>query len=68
MNVGWDGDRRVHGCVMHLDIKDGKIWVQHNSTDLHIAHELANIGIPKQDIILGFQAPYVREYTGFGVA
>ncbi|NJK52724.1 MAG: XisI protein [Leptolyngbyaceae cyanobacterium SU_3_3] len=68
MNVGWDGDRRVHSCVVHLDIKDGKIWVQHNATELHIAQELAAMGIPKQDIVLGFQVPYVREYTEFGVA
>lgn len=68
MNVGWDGNRRVHGCTLHLDIKDGKIWVQHNSTEVRIAHELAAMGIPKEDIVLGFQAPYVREYTGFGVA
>jgi hypothetical protein len=26
------------------------------------------MGVAKDDIILGFQAPYVREYTGFGVA
>jgi len=26
------------------------------------------MGVPKEDIVLGFQAPYVREYTGFGVA
>ncbi|MBD2777852.1 XisI protein [Iningainema tapete] len=68
MNVGWDGNRRVHGCVLHLDIKDGKIWVQQNTTELRIAHELAAMSIPKEDIVLGFQAPYVREYTGFGVA
>jgi XisI protein len=68
MNVGWDGDRRVHGCTLHLDIKNGKIWVQQNTTELRIAHELAAMGIPKEDIVLGFQAPYVREYTGFGVA
>lgn len=68
VDVGWDGDRRVHGCIIHLDIKGGKIWVQHNSTELQIAHKLAAMGIPKEDIILGFQAPYVREYTGFGVA
>ncbi|MBD2678580.1 XisI protein [Nostoc paludosum FACHB-159] len=68
MNVGWDGDRRVHGCVLHLDIKDGKIWIQHNTIELQIAQELAAMGIPKQDIVLGFQAPYVREYTRFGVA
>jgi hypothetical protein len=26
------------------------------------------MGVAKDDIILGFQATYVREYTGFGVA
>jgi hypothetical protein len=68
MDVGWDGHRRVHGCVLHLDIKDGKIWLQHNTTEMRIAHELVALGIPKEDIVLGFQAPYAREYTGFGVA
>lgn len=68
MDVGWDGYRRVHGCVLHLDIKDGKIWVQHNATELRIAHELVAMGVDKDDIILGFQAPYAREFTGFGVA
>jgi XisI protein len=68
MNVGWDGHRRVHGCVLHLDIKDGNIWVQQNMTEMRIAHELVAMGVPKEDIILGFQAVYVREYTGFGVA
>ena len=68
MDVGWDGHRRVHGCVLHLDIQDGKIWVQQNTTEMHVAHELVAMGVAKEDIILGFQAPYMREYTGFGVA
>lgn len=68
VNVGWDKHRRVHGCVLHLDIQDGKVWLQHNTTERHIAHELLAMGIPKEDIVLGFQIPYVREYTGFGVA
>jgi hypothetical protein len=68
VNVGWDGHRRVYGCVLHLDIKDGKVWVQQNMTEMQVAHELMELGVPKKDIILGFQAPYVREYTGFGVA
>lgn len=68
MDVGWDGYRRVHGCVLHLDIREGKVWVQHNATEMRIAHELVAMGVPKEDIILGFQAPYVREYTEFGVA
>jgi XisI protein len=68
MNVGWDGNRRVHGCVLHLDIKDGKVWVQQNMTEMPIAQELMALGVAREDIVLGFQAAYVREYTGFGVA
>jgi hypothetical protein len=68
VNVGWDGHRRVYGCVLHLDIKDGKIWVQQNMTEMRIAHKLVAMGVQKEDIVLGFQAAYVREYTGFGVA
>lgn len=25
MHVGWRGDRWVHSCTVHVDIKDGKI-------------------------------------------
>jgi hypothetical protein len=67
MNVGWDGNRRVHGCVLHLDIKDGKVWVQQNMTEMSIAQELMALGVAREDIVLGFQAEYMREYTGFGV-
>jgi XisI protein len=67
MNVGWDGHRRVHGCVLHLDIKDGKVWVQQNMTEIPIAQELMALGVAKEDIVLGFQAEYMREYTGFGM-
>ncbi len=68
MSVGWDGYRRVHGCVLHLDIRDGKIWIQHNGTEWHIGEALVALGVPREEIILGFQAPYLREYTNFGVA
>ena len=63
--VGWDGYEWVHGCILHFDIKEGKIWVQHNGTEIGIAEELMNLGVPKEDIVLGFQAPYKRKYTGF---
>lgn len=68
VNVGWKGNRRVHGCVLHLNIKDGKIWVEHNTTEMRVGHELVAMGVAKEDIILGFPAPYARQYTGFGVA
>lgn len=67
MNVGWDGHRRVYGCVLHLDIKQGKISIEQNMTEMRIAQELVERGVPKDDIVLGFQAPQMREYTGYGV-
>ncbi|AFZ12041.1 XisI protein [Crinalium epipsammum PCC 9333] len=67
MNVGWDGHRRVYGCVLHLDIKEGKIWIEQNMTEMRVAQELVEQGVPQDDIILGFQAPQMREYTGYGV-
>ncbi|MEZ4527640.1 MAG: XisI protein [Desulfobacterales bacterium] len=63
--VGWEGYDWIHGCILHLDIRNGKIWIQHNGTELSIADELVAMGVPKQDIVLGFQAPYKRKYTGF---
>ncbi|NES74223.1 MAG: XisI protein [Okeania sp. SIO2D1] len=67
MNVGWDGYRRVYGCILHLDIKDEKIWIEQNMTEKRIAQELVDLGVRKEDIVLGFQAPEMRQYTEYGV-
>lgn len=37
IDLGWDQHRRIYNCVMHLDIKDGKIWIERNQTDKVIA-------------------------------
>ncbi len=67
MEFGWQGIRRVHGSIVHLDIQNGKIWIQHNGTDRLIADQLVEAGVPKEDIVLGFHPAHVRQYTGFGV-
>lgn len=67
VRLGWQGKTRVYGCSIHLDIKDGKIWIQHNATDVDIAEELVSNGVPREDIVLGFQPPYLREYTDYAV-
>jgi len=65
--TGWDKHERVHGCAIHVDIKDGKIWIQDNRTEFDIAQELVALGVPKQDIVLAFHAPDRRPLTGFAV-
>ncbi|MDP5337252.1 MAG: XisI protein [Nodularia sp. (in: cyanobacteria)] len=67
MNVGWDGEKRIHGMMLHIDIKDGKIWIQHNGTERRIAQDLLDLGVPKQDIVLAFHSPTRRKYTDFAV-
>lgn len=67
LSMGWDGPGFVHSCLMHLSIRNGKIWLMQNWTDWLIASELVKLGVPKMDIVLGFYAPEVREDTEYAV-
>ncbi len=66
--MGWKEHQRIYNCVIHLEIREQKIWIQRNQTDRPIADVLISMGVAKEDIILGLQPPYIREYTGLGVA
>ena len=68
MNVGWEHLTRIYQTIIHIDIKDGKIWLQQNLTEQNPAEELVAMGVPREDIILGLQPPYKRPYTDYGVA
>ncbi|NEQ76331.1 MAG: XisI protein [Okeania sp. SIO2C9] len=63
-HVGWCGERRVFGCVIHVEIRSGKIWIQRDGTEAGIANELIAAGVPKSDIVLGYRSPYMRKFTG----
>jgi hypothetical protein len=65
--VGWDNGRRIYGCIMHFDIIDEKIWIQYNGTEVGVAEELLALGVPKEDIVLGYHSPYMRQFTEYAV-
>jgi hypothetical protein len=67
MHLGWQHKRWIHQCVMHLDIRNEKIWIFYNSTEHDIAANLVRLGVPKQDIVLGFYPPFMREMSDYGV-
>jgi hypothetical protein len=52
---------------LHLDIIDGKIWIQQDGTEIGTANELVELGVSKQDIVLGFDPPNLRQYTDFAM-
>ena len=69
IHVGWDNrGRRVYGPVIHLDVINGKLWIQHDSTDWPVADALLAAGVPQSDIVLGFQPAEVRAYLEFAAA
>ncbi|MEM9217193.1 MAG: XisI protein [Cyanobacteria bacterium P01_F01_bin.150] len=68
VNTGWKGNsKRLYGCSVHVDIKDGKIWIQHDGSEVAIADQLVEQGVPKHDIVLAYHAPIMRQYTDFAI-
>jgi hypothetical protein len=54
--------------VFHLRIIDGKICIEWDGTERGITGELWELGVEKDDIILGFIRPEYRQFTDFSVA
>jgi XisI protein len=65
---GWSGDYRIHGSVLHVDIRNGKIYSQHDGTEEGIANQLVAAGVPHNRIVLAFKPPEIRPYTEFATA
>jgi hypothetical protein len=68
---GWEGkhrERRVYDPLVHIDLHDGLVWIEHDATEAGIAADLLRAGIPKERIVLAFHRPDARAETGFAVA
>lgn len=64
----WKGDKRSYGCYLHIDVfEDGKVWLQYDGTDLIIGQELLDDGVEKEDLVLGWIAPFRRADTEYAV-
>ena len=68
VTLGRDLGKRVHFAVAHVDIINGKLWIQVDRTEDGIAVDLMNAGIPKEHIVLAFMSEERRRYTDFAVA
>lgn len=54
VSLGWNKGQFVHDVVFHFDIKENKIWILQNWTDIKLSRELVNRGIEANDIVIGF--------------
>lgn len=66
--VGWWDSRRVRSAGVYVHLHDGKIWIEEDWTEDGIATDLLQAGVPKEDIVLAFHPPDMREFTEFAVA
>lgn len=67
LSLGWNQGKRIHDCIIHIDIIGDKVWIQVNNTDQLIAQELIKAGISPQSIVLGLQPPEVRPLTAYAI-
>ena len=68
VSFGWEKSRYIYSCTVHMEIKNEKIWIQYNMTDVDFAEELVAMGVPKTDIVLGFHSPFKRQFTEYAVS
>lgn len=67
MYVGWQNGQRIYGVVIHLDIINGKVWLQYNGTEEDLAQSLLDQSVEREDIVFGFKPVSARQYTGYAV-
>ena len=68
LRAGWLQKSRVYGILIHIDLKDNKVWIQYDGTEVGVANELLERGIPREDIVLAYHSPFMRQYDGFAVS
>lgn len=68
IETGWHQNKRIYGTLIHIDIIDGKIWIQQDGTEEGIANELVNLGVSSQQVVLGYKSLERRKITEFAVS
>ncbi|MGK7945171.1 MAG: XisI protein [Microcystaceae cyanobacterium] len=67
MTIGWENEVKVHGCLVHLEIINDKIWIHRDGLEDGIASDLVRAGIPNSEIVLAFHPPNIRPFTEFAI-
>lgn len=68
MLVGREGIRRVHGCLIHVDLIDGQFWIQRDGTEHGVARDLLEAGVPRERIVFAFRSSEMRRHAELAVA
>ena len=69
VTTGWESEnKRIYFNLVHVDIINGKIWIQRDGTEDGVGYAFEAAGVPKEDIVPAFHPESVRPFTGYAVA
>lgn len=68
MVMGWQGEERIKTNTIHVRLRDGKIWIEEDWTEDGVVTDFLQAGVSREDIVLAFHPPNLRQYTGFAIA
>lgn len=66
--MGWHLDERIKSVMIHIRLKNDKIWIEEDWTEDGVATDLLQKGIAREEIVLAFHPPHVRQFTEFAIA
>ena len=66
--TGWWVKKRVRSITLYVRLANSKFWIEEDWTKNGITTELLQIGVPKEDIVLAFHPPEMRQHTEFAIA
>jgi XisI protein len=68
LDLGWDdAGKRVFQPMIHLELLNGKIWIQENMTDLDVAKRLLEWDVEPSDIVLGMHSEGLRQFSEYAI-
>jgi hypothetical protein len=68
IEIGWEPPRRVYNVILHVRLKDDKIWIEQDWTREGVGSQLVDAGVPATLVELGYQPPEMRPYVAFKMA
>ena len=63
LEVGWHYPQRIYNTLVHVQIKDKRIWVEQDWTKRGIVQDLLDRGIRPDEIEQGNIAPMLRAFS-----
>lgn len=68
LHLGWEGERRIFDTLVYIRLQGDKLWIEHNALPDRIGELPVEAGIPREQIVLGFQPAQWRSLTDFAAA